>query len=166
MNERPVPRRGSRIEASPNSGRDSSVTVTRAPATPAAAPSATARGHERREVGRPAVTRSNLGAARSVYGAGVVPEERVRWVVETARAVLDGRLAAAEGASAVEVQRDQLADLLRRDRDLVTRRECESVATTLRLLAEQVGDAAPTGPAGDEHRRLAASIGLLAVVLR
>lgn len=96
----------------------------------------------------------------------MVPEERVRWVIETARAVLDGRLAAAEGASAIEMQRDQLADLLRRDRDLVTRRECESVATTLRLLAEQVSDAAPAGPAGDEHRRLAASIGLLAVVLR
>jgi len=90
----------------------------------------------------------------------------VRWVVETARAVLDGRLPAAEGAAAVDLQHEQLADLLRRDRELVTRRECESVATTLRLLAEQVGDAAPTGPDGEGHRRLAASVGRLAVVLR
>ena len=46
----------------------------------------------------------------------------------------------AQGAAAVQLQAEQLMPLLRGDRDSVTRSECESVATNLRLLAEQVND--------------------------
>jgi predicted naringenin-chalcone synthase len=71
---------------------------------------------------------------------GVNPADRVTFVVATAKAVLDDRLDVADGATAVQMQAEQLIPLLRTDRDSVTRSECESVATTLRLLAEQVND--------------------------
>jgi hypothetical protein len=98
----------------------------------------------------------------------VHPETRVRFAVETARAVLDGRLDAAEGAVAVEVQVDQLVPLLRSDRDAVTRSEAESVATLLRMLAEQVNDRSRgVDPRDAEaHLALAAALGTLAQPLR
>ena len=68
------------------------------------------------------------------------PGERVRFAVETAKAVLEERLTADEGAAAIKLQAEQVTPLLRGDRDNVTRSESESVATQLRLLAEQVND--------------------------
>ena len=68
------------------------------------------------------------------------PADRVKFVVETAKAVLDDRLGVADGAAAVQLQAEQLIPLLRTDRDSVTRSECESVATNLRMLAEQIND--------------------------
>ena len=99
------------------------------------------------------------------------PAERVKFVVETAKAVLDERLPAAEGAAAVELQADQITSLLRGDRDSVTRSECETVATNLRMLAEQINDRGRTGlrsdPSGVEaHEAMARSIGEMAQALR
>lgn len=96
----------------------------------------------------------------------VQPADRVRWVVETARAVLDGRMSAAEGAVAVRLQRDQAVELLRQDRDAVTRRESEAVAGTLRQLAEQVSDRASGLPDPSDHLAIAAVLGELAQALR
>lgn len=94
------------------------------------------------------------------------PAERVRFVVETARAVLDGRLAADEGAAAVVMQAEQITPLLRSDRDSVTRSEAESVATQLRLLAEQVNDRASGLADPSAHVEMARAIGRLAQALR
>ena len=98
------------------------------------------------------------------------PAERVRIVVETARAVLHGRLEPAEAARVLELQRDQIGDLLRSDRLDVTRSEAESVSLTLRRLAEQIADADPDEPADPsdaEHRvEMAARLGALAQMLR
>ena len=94
------------------------------------------------------------------------PAERVRFVVETARAVLAGRLPADEGAAAVTLQAEQIAPLLRSDRDGVTRSEAESVATQLRLLAEQVSDRAAGLADPGTHLAIARAIGELAQTLR
>ena len=94
------------------------------------------------------------------------PDERVRWAVETAKAVLQGRMAAGEGAQAVRLQTAQTATLLRRDRDAVTRREAEAVATTLRLLAEQVADSAEDSDDSADRLELASALGQLAQALR
>lgn len=94
------------------------------------------------------------------------PAERVRFVVETARAVLAERLPAEEGAAAVTLQAEQLAPQLRSDRDAVTRSESESVATQLRLLAEQVNDRAAGLADPSAHLAMARAIGELAQVLR
>jgi hypothetical protein len=96
----------------------------------------------------------------------VDPGERVRWACESARAVLDGRLAAADAARALAIQHDQLADLLRGDRLGVTARQSAAVATRLRLLAEQVSDAAGTDDDPESHQTLARALGQLADVLR
>jgi hypothetical protein len=96
----------------------------------------------------------------------VDPGERVRWVTETATAVLAGRMSAGEGAQAVRLQADQLVALLRRDRDGVTRRESEAVATRLRLLAEQLTDSAEARDDPDGYLALAEAIGEMAAVLR
>lgn len=90
----------------------------------------------------------------------------MRWVTETARAVVDGRMSAAEGAVAVRLQRDQTVELLRHDRDRVSRRESEAVATTLRLLAEQVSDQASGLADPGNHLAIAAALGELAQALR
>lgn len=103
--------------------------------------------------------------ADGCHAGDVHPEERVRFVTETARAVIDGRLAADEAAAAVSLQAEQLVGHLRADRDAVTRSECESVATRLRLLAEQVADAAGNDPS-PAHQAIAATIGELAQALR
>jgi hypothetical protein len=97
---------------------------------------------------------------------GVNPAERVKFVVQTAKAVLDGRLDVDQGAAAVQLQAEQLTPLLRGDRDSVTRSEAESVATTLRLLAEQVNDQASGLADPSDHEAMARSIGEMAQALR
>lgn len=94
------------------------------------------------------------------------PGERVKFVVETAKAVLEDRLPIDEGAVAVRLQAEQLAPLLRSDRDSVTRSEAETVATTLRLLAEQVNDRSSGLPDPDAYKSMARSIGEMAQALR
>jgi hypothetical protein len=101
----------------------------------------------------------------------VNPADRVKFVVETAKAVLDDRLDVAQGVAAVQLQAEQLVPLLRADRDSVTRSECESVATNLRMLAEQINDRGRTGlrsdPSGvEDHEAMARSIGEMAQALR
>ena len=86
--------------------------------------------------------------------------------METAVGVLDGRISAGDAVQAVRLQKEQTERLLRRDRDGVTRRESEAVATRLRLLAEQVSDRAEAIDDPDDHLALAAAIGQLANVLR
>jgi len=93
----------------------------------------------------------------------VNPADRVKFVVETAKAVLDDRLDVDQGAAAVQLQSEQLVPLLRADR--------ESVATNLRMLAEQINDRGRTGlrsdPSGVEaHEAMARSIGEMAQALR
>lgn len=94
------------------------------------------------------------------------PADRIRFVAETARAVVGDRLDPDEGAAAIALQAEQIAPLLRSDRMDVTRSEAESVATQLRLLAEQVNDRASGLPDTDAYTRIAESIGLLAQALR
>ncbi len=94
------------------------------------------------------------------------PAARVRWVLETARGVLDGRLSADQAASSVQMQRDQLVGLLRADRMTVTQRECDTVATTLRMLAEQVSDQASSQGDNEDHLAIAEALGSLAQALR
>jgi hypothetical protein len=73
----------------------------------------------------------------------VHPSERVRIVTETARAVLEDRLSVEAGVQTLALQQRQIEDRLRRDRIDVTQAEADTVALTLRRLAEQVGDRAP-----------------------
>lgn len=94
------------------------------------------------------------------------PADRVRFATETAKAVLEGRLDPAEAATALALQIEQLVPQLRSDRDSVTRSECESVATTLRLLGEQVNDRAGDHGQADAHVAIAEALGHLAQVLR
>ncbi len=94
------------------------------------------------------------------------PADRVKFVVQTARSVLDGSLAVEQGAAAVQLQAEQLTPLLRGDRDTVTRSEAESVATTLRLLAEQVNDRASGLADTSDYEAMARSIGEMAQALR
>ena len=94
------------------------------------------------------------------------PADRVKFVVETAKAVLDERLPADEGAAAVELQAEQITPLLRGDRDSVTRSESESVATNLRLLAEQINDRASGYVDPTAHLAMARAIGEMAQALR
>jgi hypothetical protein len=90
----------------------------------------------------------------------------VRFAVETAKAVIEGRLAADEGAAAVVLQSEQVTPLLRSDRDSVTRAESESVATNLRLLAEQVNDQASGLAETEDHTVIARALGEMAQALR
>ena len=94
------------------------------------------------------------------------PSARVAWIVETAKAVTEGRLSPAEGAAAIEAQQAQVIGLLRQDRDSVTRHEADAVATRLRLLAEQVSDAGSADPDNDAHHAIARVLGELARSLR
>jgi hypothetical protein len=48
----------------------------------------------------------------------------------------------------------------------VTQRECDSVATTLRLLAEQVSDQASSVGDNEDHLAIAEALGSLAQALR
>jgi hypothetical protein len=96
----------------------------------------------------------------------VNPNDRVKFVVQTAKAVLGGSLDVEQGAAAVQLQAEQLTPLLRGDRDSVTRSEAESVATTLRLLAEQVNDRASGLADTSAYEAMARSIGEMAQALR
>jgi hypothetical protein len=97
------------------------------------------------------------------------PAERVRFVVETARAVLDERLDATEAAHAICLQAEQITPLLRGDRIDVTQAESDDVATRLRLLAEQVNDKAsglPDVATVEAHVAIAEAIGTMSQALR
>jgi hypothetical protein len=94
------------------------------------------------------------------------PGERVRFAVETAKAVLEERLAPEDGAAAIKLQAEQVTPLLRGDRDGVTRSESESVATQLRLLAEQVNDRGSGLAEPDDYTDIARGLGEMAQALR
>lgn len=94
------------------------------------------------------------------------PSERVRFAVETARAVLEDRLDPSEAAAAMALQVDQVVPQLRSDRDAVTRSESESVATTLRLLGEQVNDRGSGQADPSPHAEIARMLGQMAQSLR
>jgi hypothetical protein len=97
---------------------------------------------------------------------GVHPAERLRIVVETGRAVLDGRLDPAEAAATLELQREQIGDRLRADRLDVTQNEAREVATTLRRLGEQISDRGRGLPDASAHLAIAEALGALAQSLR
>lgn len=94
------------------------------------------------------------------------PSDRVRFAVETAKAVLDGRLSPAEAEATLRLQLEQTVPRLRSDRDTVTRNESEAVATTLRLLGEQVNDRGAEHGDLEAHASIAEILGRLAQVLR
>jgi hypothetical protein len=94
------------------------------------------------------------------------PAERVRIVTETARAVLESRLDAATGAQTLALQQNQIGPRLRSDRIDVTQAEADAVALTLRRLAEQVSDLAPTKSDSDASLEMARILGELAQSLR
>jgi hypothetical protein len=96
----------------------------------------------------------------------VHPSERVRIVTETARAVLEDRLDAATGARTLALQQQQIGSRLRSDRIDVTQAEADAVALTLRRLAEQVSDLAPTMLEPDSSLEMARILGELAQTLR
>jgi hypothetical protein len=96
----------------------------------------------------------------------VHPSDRVRFATETAKAVLDGRLSPAEAQTTLRLQLEQTVPHLRSDRDSVTRSECEAVATTLRLLGEQVNDRASEFGDAEAHAAVAEMLGRLGQVLR
>ena len=94
------------------------------------------------------------------------PSERVRIVTETARAVLEHRLDAAAGAQTLALQQAQIGARLRSDRLDVTQAEADTVALTLRRLAEQVADL-PTARLDPEASvEMARILGELAQTLR
>ncbi len=113
------------------------------------------------------ITRSNRAIGRSypaadVQGSSVNPADRVKFVVETAKAVLDDR--SPQGAASL--QAEQLVPLLG-DR-LGDPVECESVATN-RMLAEQINDRGRTGLRSDpelEATRPWPAVGEMAQALR
>lgn len=94
------------------------------------------------------------------------PEQRLRIVTETARAVLDGRLEPGAGAATLALQREQITDRLRSDRIDVTQAEADQVALTLRRLAEQVSDRAGSADDIAAQGEIARLLGELAQTLR
>jgi hypothetical protein len=86
--------------------------------------------------------------------------------VETARAVLDGRLDAAHGAQTLALQEEQIAAHLRSDRIDVTQSEADSAALTLRRLGEQISDLPPTEHDPEALVEMARILGALAQTLR
>ncbi len=94
------------------------------------------------------------------------PRDRVRIVVATAHAVIDGRLDPAEATAALDLQAEQIAPHLRSDRIDVTAGEAADVAASLRLLAEQVSEVPVAAEDRDELVALAATLGELAQILR
>lgn len=87
-------------------------------------------------------------------------------VLETARAVLDGRIEAPAGTAAVRHQLVQVVPFLRADRLEVTQAECDALATRLRMLAEQVADTASGLEQPEHHVALAEVLGAVAQTLR
>lgn len=94
------------------------------------------------------------------------PAERVRIVTETARAVLEGRLDPSAGAQTLSMQQEQIGSRLRSDRIDVTQAEADTVALTLRRLAEQVSDRATAAPEAEPSQEMARILGELAQTLR
>ena len=80
--------------------------------------------------------------------------------------MLDDRLPASEGAQAVVMQAEQVTPLLRGDRDSVTRSESETVATQLRMLAEQVNDHGSGLADTSDYTVMAKALGEMAQALR
>jgi hypothetical protein len=95
----------------------------------------------------------------------VHPSERVRIVVETARAVLQDRLDPSVAATTLRLQQEQIGNRLRADRLDVTRKEADAVALTLRRLAEQISDLTPDDP-DPSNQETARILGELAQSLR
>lgn len=93
------------------------------------------------------------------------PAERVRIVTQTARAVLRNELEPEVGAQVLALQREQIGDLLRSDRNDVTRSEAETVALTLRRLGEQISDAG-RGTDGTNFQDMAEHLGAMSQMLR
>lgn len=94
------------------------------------------------------------------------PRDRVRIVVATAHAVIDGRLDAAAGAATLGLQQEQIAPHLRSDRLDVTQSESSDVAQQLRLLAEQVSEVSVADTERDDLVAMAQVLGELAQTLR
>lgn len=94
------------------------------------------------------------------------PSERLRIVTETARAVLDERLDARAGAQTLAMQQDQIGERLRSDRIDVTQAEADTVALTLRRLAEQVSDKGLGASDAESRSEVARILGELAQALR
>lgn len=116
-------------------------------------------------------TAAILAAAATPWAAPlrfvpVHPAERTRIVVETARAVLDGRLDAVQGATTLAIQEQQIASHLRSDRIDVTQAEADAAALTLRRLGEQISDLPPTEHDPEALVEMARILGSLAQTLR
>jgi hypothetical protein len=94
------------------------------------------------------------------------PRDRVRIVVATAHAVLEGRLDPSTGAATLRLQEDQIAPRLRGDRIDVTQSEANDVALSLRRLAEQVSERSGTSGDHDDLVDMARTLGALAQTLR
>lgn len=94
------------------------------------------------------------------------PDQRLRIVTETARAVLEDRLGAAAAAATLALQQAQIGDRLRSDRIDVTQAEADQVALTLRRPAEQVSDRAVSADDVDDRAEVARILGELAQTLR
>lgn len=94
------------------------------------------------------------------------PQERVRIVTETARAVLENRLDVATAARTLALQQQQIVSRLRSDRLAVTQAEADTVALTLRRLAEQVSDRTDTLDDREASLAMAEILGELAQALR
>ena len=94
------------------------------------------------------------------------PGWRVRIVTETARAVLEDRLDASIGARTLALQQEQIVARLRSDRIDVTQAEADTVALTLRRLAEQVTDRAAALADPEANNEMARILGELAQALR
>jgi hypothetical protein len=96
----------------------------------------------------------------------VHPAERARIVVETAMAVLDGRLDAVSAARTLAIQEEQIAPHLRSDRIDVTQSEADGVALTLRHLGEQISDLPPIDHDPEALLEIGRILGMLAQTLR
>ena len=84
--------------------------------------------------------------------------------------MLDDRLDVAQGAAAVQLRPSSWCRCCGPTATRWTRSECESVATNLRMLAEQINDRGRTGlrsdPRVEDHEAMARSIGEMAQALR
>lgn len=96
----------------------------------------------------------------------VHPETRLKFVLETARAVLDDRLDPVQAANAVVLQAMQVTPHLREDRSSLTQSECDSIATRLRMLGEQVNDKGSGLADPSAYVAIAESLGVMAQALR
>jgi len=94
------------------------------------------------------------------------PNERIRIVTETARAVLEDRLDPGLGAQTLALQQEQIGNRLRTDRIDVTQAEADAVALTLRRLAEQVSDHASALDDAEASVEMARILGEIAQTLR